>query len=413
MFIGEIVLVLAALFRPRDLIGRFSLWLATGSALSPVTLSILLLVLYGIAETMRGIALDHEPVVALQNLVLNYYPLYFFLGLGLADRRPDMLRRIVLVGAWAHGVYGYLYILGLSNVYIAMPGTPGVGVFGQPCGSTLFLFGLFCFPASPVVKIPAVLLNALTLIGVQARAEWLAFIAAFVVWGVLTRRYAGMLGGFGAIAALLAIGFVADVRLPGTDTRGGEVSSRSIVARIMAPVDSDIASEYASGSVVYKNTVDWRTRWWREIWMRVNDDPVTQLFGLGYGFPLGNLVPYLRNQVIRTPHNIFFYVFGYGGWMGVVVFFWFQFQLARLQWCVFKLTGQPFGLLVWMQTFIAAFFGNVFETPSWAIPTYVLLGMTAWHVAAQRSATAREAWRMPLEQGGDRFDIAASHGSTA
>jgi hypothetical protein len=218
-------------------------------------------------------------------------------------------------------------------------------------------------------------LNAVTLIGIQTRGEWLGFLIGFVLWGIVTRRVINLIAAFTMMLALLYVGFVTDIHLPGAATRGGDVRSRDIAGRIIAPMNPELAAEYTDAATTYAGTVTWRTEWWRAIWDRINVEDTTALFGLGYGYPLGDLVPYLQGEVIRTPHNIFFYVLGYSGWLGVLIFFWLQTQLGLVLWRVLRITGQPFGVIAWVQTLTGAFFGNVFETPAWAIPIYILLGM--------------------------------------
>lgn len=78
---------------------------------------------------------------------------------------------------------------------------------------------------------------------------------------------------------------------------------------------------------------------------------------------------------LRTPHNIFFYALGYGGWIGVALFFLLQVSLARLLLRAYRVTGQPFGLVFWAMSLSLAFFGNFFETPFGAIPFYLLTGL--------------------------------------
>ena len=75
-----------------------------------------------------------------------------------------------------------------------------------------------------------------------------------------------------------------------------------------------------------------------------------------------------QNGDVRTPHNIFYYALGYSGWIGVAIFFALQLTCASMLWRVYRLTGQAYGLAVWAATLIAAFFGNVMETPFGAIP---------------------------------------------
>jgi hypothetical protein len=91
---------------------------------------------------------------------------------------------------------------------------------------------------------------------------------------------------------------------------------------------------------------------------------------------LRDLVNYLEQSGdVRTPHNIFYFALGYTGWFGVVIFFALQLTCVSMLWRVYRLTGQAYGLAVWAATLIAAFFGNVMETPFGAIPIYLTMGL--------------------------------------
>ena len=99
------------------------------------------------------------------------------------------------------------------------------------------------------------------------------------------------------------------------------------------------------------------------------------LIGNGYGFPLKDLVPYLKGMDIRTPHSIFFFALGYSGWIGVFVFFSLQASILGMLWRVYRLTGQSYGLAIWISTLTASLFGNSFESPMGSIPNYIGIGL--------------------------------------
>jgi hypothetical protein len=149
------------------------------------------------------------------------------------------------------------------------------------------------------------------------------------------------------------------------------------VGRLVAPFDEKLASELTPIAEGNAGTARWRTEWWKVIWTTTYRDASTAAFGRGYGFPLSSLVPYIRNEVLRTPHNAFFYALGYSGWVGVALLCAFQFALAGVLWQVYRLTGQPFGLVIWVTFLCVALFGNLLETPFGAIPMYLLTGLAA------------------------------------
>jgi hypothetical protein len=141
----------------------------------------------------------------------------------------------------------------------------------------------------------------------------------------------------------------------------------------------------------YNGTITWRETWWRAIWANSQENYTNLLIGPGYGFLLKNLVNYLKAfGDIRTPHNIFYYALGYSGWIGVIIFFSLQGACGVLVWRAYKLTGQSFGVAIWASSLFTAFFGNAFETPSGAIPSYLTLGLIIGPTLAAVSSPLRQ-----------------------
>jgi hypothetical protein len=188
-----------------------------------------------------------------------------------------------------------------------------------------------------------------------------------------------LLWGFGIVAALLVVGWAADVELPSPAGRGGAVSTREIIARAVSVIDRDLAIELSPRNAdFYAGTASWRQNWWREIWSSVHEDAGTALLGHGYGYPLSGLVPYLRQLGdLRTPHSVFFFALGYTGWLGVLLFFGFQASIGFILFRAWRFTGDTFGFSVWISSLVSAMFENTWETPFGAIPQYLILGMAA------------------------------------
>ena len=65
---------------------------------------------YGIFELIRGILLGFPPLIAIENLVFNVYPIYLFLGIWLGSRRPELLLRFVQVFSICFCVYAPAYM---------------------------------------------------------------------------------------------------------------------------------------------------------------------------------------------------------------------------------------------------------------------------------------------------------------
>jgi hypothetical protein len=258
-----------------------------------------------------------------------------------------------------------------------MPGASDVRVFGQPGGGGLIILLLLALERKPSRFWLPMLFAAVVTLAVQVRAEWLSMIVGFSIWGVLERKMKQVLYVCSLVAILLLGGFVVDVNLPSPAERGGSISSREIVARGLSAISPEIAQDYTNSRNVgfYAGTISWRTRWWSAIWSSVDESLTTTLIGNGYGFPLKDLVPYLKNMDLRTPHNIFFFALGYSGWIGVVLFFSLQASILGMVWRLYKLTGQSHGIVVWAMTLTAAFFGNSFESPMGAIPYYMIMGL--------------------------------------
>jgi hypothetical protein len=377
MFIGDLTLAAFIFLRPRQLFDRWVQALMAGGVLGPFGWVVLISLLYGIVEVIRGILEGFSPLTALQNLVFNVYPLYLFIGVWLGRRHPDFLLRYIQIFAWALCIYGPAYLFSLHSLIVPMPGSVDVNVFGQPSGGGFIILGLLCLDPKPSRFWLPMTFGAFTLLAGQVRAEWVGFAFALLIWGVLARKMTRVVMVGAGLAALLLLGFLVDFNIPAPPERGGSVSSREIVARGVSAIDPELARDYtgSENTSYYAGTIQWRETWWRAIWTNSQENKTLLLVGPGYGFMLKNLVSYLRQMDIRTPHNIFFYALGYSGWVGVVIFFALQATCASMLWRAYRLTGQPLGLAVWASSLLSAFFGNFFETPAGAIPLYLVLGL--------------------------------------
>ena len=378
LFIGDLTLAAFLFLQPRKIFDPWILALTKGGPLSSFGWVLLISIAYGIFEVIRGVLLGFTPLIAIQNLVFNVYPLFFFLGLWLGARRPELLLRYVQTFAFCLAIYAPLYLLLLYKVNAIMPGSGGVPVFGQAGGGGLVILSLVCLAPKPARWWPAMVVAGAIFLAAQVRAEWLGTGVATLLWGVLSRKMNRVAMMALGVFTLLAVAALLDVNLPSPGERGGAISTSEIVARGLAAASPDLARDLTgSGNVgFYKGTITWRENWWKAIWQNSNESYTNLLIGPGYGFTLKNLVSYLKQKEdVRTPHNIFYYALGYSGWLGVVIFFSLQFACAAMLWRVYRLTGQAYGLAVWAATLISAFFGNVMETPSGAIPIYLIMGL--------------------------------------
>ncbi|MEQ1887036.1 MAG: O-antigen ligase family protein [Bryobacteraceae bacterium] len=376
IFIGDVFLLLFLLLSI-DIIAKTVITSTTGSADTSATIWFMLLfVCFGLLEVIRGIYLEYPVLTTIQGFAFHAYVLYFFLGWWTGSTPIAWLPRAVRALGYWNCVYAPLYLLFLNKLTIHIPGTD-VLLFGQAGGATLVIIGLISFEEDLRRVWLPLSINTFLLLAQEMRSQWVGIILALLVVGFIGKRYLRVAASFGLIAGLLIVGYVTDFSMPSPSDRGGVVSTREIVGRALASIDEEAAHEYTTNSAIYAGTVSWRTRWWRAIWDASLETPAITMIGHGYGYPLHDLVPYLRGTDIRTPHNIFFFALGYGGWINVILFFGLQFALLGLLWRVWQATGQAFGLAMWVIAMVGGLFGNMFETPFGAIPYYLLIGAAA------------------------------------
>jgi hypothetical protein len=393
VFIGDLTLAAFIFLRPRQIFDTWIKALTKGGPLGPLAWILLVSISYGIFQVLRGVLFGFPPLTAIMNLVFNVYPLYLFLGIWLGKRRPELLLRFVQIFAILFCIYAPAYMLFLDKVTLLMPGSDGVSVFGQANGGGFIIVSLLCLDPKPGRWWPVMAVAAAALLAAQVRAEWLGMVVATMIWGVLSKKMTrvAMIGA--GIFAVLAIGALLDVNLPSPGERGGAISSTEIVARGIAAVSPDMARDLTGSDNVnfYSGTIKWRKMWWHAIWANSQENYTNLLIGPGYGFALKNLVNYLKDADLRTPHNVFYYALGYSGWIGVLIFFALQAGCGVLLWRTYKLTGQAWGLAIWASGLTAAFFGNVMETPAGAIPFYLCIGLFVGPALSGLSAPERHA----------------------
>ena len=378
LFISEIVLGSFIFLKVNRWLRPWTSWLLGQGSLYLIAIawSLVLFMLYGILQALRGLLLlGHDPIVTLQTLVFNVYPLYIFLGLWIGQSKPDVLRFVIRWLAWANAIYGMAYILYLGHLDLSLPWAPGVLLFGQPGGSALALLGLLSLePRLARVKL-LLALNFFVLLGIQVRGEWLTFAIGFVIWLALYHKLKRLIVWSIVIISVFFLMYTLDIRIPSPFLRGGEISIHGVIARIIAPIDPEAAADLI-GKEAYDmagTIIGWRIPWWLSIWNEVHRNNSSTLLGLGYGYPLYTFLSIIPEDV-RTPHNVFFYALGYGGWLGVIFFFVFQISLGLALSKVAVQSKNIFGFILWAGSLGGAFFGNFFETPFGAIPFYLLIG---------------------------------------
>jgi O-Antigen ligase len=378
LFIGEIVLVCFLFWGPMSAGGRWPWIAATSFTLRRYEQFFLVSLAFGVFQVLYGIWLGHPVLSSVRDLAFNYYPIYFFLGIWVALKEPQFLPKMVRFAGWANGLYGILYILVLSRLTWFFPGVSqdvlAVPIFGQPMFSGVIILGLLSVEKDLRRAWPLLLLNAAVLIGMVTRGEWLAFGVGLLAWALLTRNFGRVALAGLTVLVLLGGLYVTGFEIEAPEGRGGTISAEALVGRVLAPVDKDLAGDYTSDAQAHEETAAFRTLWWIAIWESVHESVSRTLLGHGYGYPLGDLVPYLRGAFIRTPHNVFFYALGYTGWIGVVIFGLLLGEIARLSWRVYRTSRQPFAIVAWVTMLIYSLFTAFFETPYGAIPFYLMMG---------------------------------------
>jgi O-Antigen ligase len=381
VYIGELALGVFLLFGPRTNLGRWVQVVPRAKRLQRFKWLLVLLLCDGAFEALRGIFSGYPAFTAVRDTAFNYYPLFLSLGIWAGLRDKKFLRHLVRPLAWWNGCYGIVYILLLTRVPWTMPGTADVGsnvpVFSEPLGSAISLLGLLTFETKLRRVWHLLVLNVIVMLWVQMRAEWVGFVVGLLILGWCTKRIKQVAVAGALLAALFGFMFLANINLQSPEGRGGRISVDDIVARAVAPVSKDLASQLAPpGAVVgYVGTASWRLVWWVRIWSQVHASMSSTLLGFGYGYPIGDLNPYIEpGYFIQTPHSDFFYALGYSGWIGVTIFFLLQAELLRLLVHSYKITGRPFGLMCWATLLAMSMFGDFFEAPMGAIPFYLLVG---------------------------------------
>lgn len=377
VYLGEIALIAFVVGCPRAMFGLWVNALRRPALLSGLAWCIYLGLGYGMAQCIRGIGAGYDPMMAAKTLVFNVYPFFLFAGLWVGVRHAELLPKLIRLLAWCHGIYGVAYIVLLSPLGLTLDADlpDAVVWFGQPIGAAIVLLGLLSFERRLGRMWLPLLLNAFVLMGMQVRAQWLGFAAAVLLWSCLAGRLSQALKLAVVVVGILVVGLIADFRIPAPAMRGGEFSTRSLVGRAIATVDTETAAMFMEDPEIYSGTVSWRADFWRGVVDMVHETPARTLFGPGYGFPIWDCHTELDGEQIRSPHNVFVFALGYTGWIGVGLFCALQLALAALLWRAYRLTGQPFGICLWILVMIWATFDNFFEAPFGAIPCFLLFGM--------------------------------------
>ncbi len=416
IFVGEAVLAMLFIFGPKFNARSWYRTFLELPVLKRLALLYGLFLAYGVVQIVHGILAGNPPLVAVRDLTFNYYPIYFFLGLSAGLMRPDLLPRLLRGFAWFNGIYGVLYIFALNRVEWFLPGVSDdisqVPIFGQPIYSFIALLGLIAYEKELWRSAHLLGLNAFVMLGMQIRTEWFAFTVGVITWFFITGHGKRLLQAIAILSALFCLMYITDFSVPGPEGRGGgDISIRQLTDRAIAPFRADTSDANVAAGVgadSQESTFVWRTVWWLFIWNSVHSSLNTTVWGFGYGYPLGDLAPYLAGDFIRTPHNEFFYALGYTGWIGVVLFFLLQGEILGLLWRVNRTMRDPFGVPFWVAMMTYGMFFPLGETPYGAVPFYLILGWLVSPLLHERESVpaaddAKRTWHFTIDDTGIRL----------
>jgi hypothetical protein len=352
--------------------------------------------LYGFAMLFYGLEQGYPLVTALEILVFNINPIFIFLGIWVGSHHPAILRVYIRYSAWFVVFYTPLYFLFFSKLNVSLsgilPGNDMVILSSAGSGSTT-LIGLLSYEPN-LVKfwLPMVVLTCLTIAN-QNRADWLGLTVSLLIWGFLTKRMKRVFAVAGGVTALLLIAAMLDVKLPPIAGRGGELSARGTISRMLGAISPDLAANIGgdrANAGFYYGTVQWREHWWRNIRSEVSQEYTTTIFGMGYGYPLAHLASKdVEKQGTRSPHDILYFAFAYSGLVGVAIFLWLEATVARVLWRAYKVTGQTYGLIFFVFQFIDSMFSNNIETPQAGILIYLFVGLAIGPMFSATNPTSR------------------------
>ena len=84
--------------------------------------AILVSLVYGFGELIYGLFLCYPFFTALQILVFNIRPVYLFLGIRVAARHSNLIRRYIRYVSWSTVIYTPLYFLFFSKLKLSFTG---------------------------------------------------------------------------------------------------------------------------------------------------------------------------------------------------------------------------------------------------------------------------------------------------
>jgi hypothetical protein len=352
---------------------------------------------YGLFELARAVFFGQNLLQSLKISAFNYQILFILVGIALGALYPGSLYTLTRILPIVNVVYQLIFnvLFSGANIHLPLSGAEDSS-WGMATIAVIAL--MLCYEERPIRNHRALLLcaNVFFLLYQQVRGDWLAVLVAVALWAVLTRRLRGLIAMTALGVLLMLVLSAARVNLGASSERGGNVTLSGVVARAIAPFDSALAEQLSPDLAdSFAGTAEWRTTWWHGIWRGVNEEESRQLAGFGYDYKLADLFPGMDQANVRTPHSVFFFSLGYGGWLGVAAFATLEAALAAFLWRLYRISGNPFGLMLLTMALCTGLFGNFFETPYNAIPYYTMIGLALAPIAGELGDAARRAGLAP------------------
>ncbi|NNF61707.1 MAG: hypothetical protein HKO55_10855 [Gammaproteobacteria bacterium] len=217
-----------------------------------------------------------------------------------------------------------------------------------------------------------------TVYAFQQRTIYLQILTLVILAVIMNRRFRRLLPAI----AVLFIAFLAVFPYFGIDLQGrlGMEAGLGFVVNHLLAIGG-VSSEGLEGTA---GGVGQRLGWWYGIFLRVSDNWLTALFGLGYGQPLIEFRYREAGLIVREPHNSVMTAFGRTGIAGLTAWLTAQLYLgfvwlktyryavshAHANTIVFLRIVLFYSALIW----VFSLGEDAFEKPFHTVPYYFLWG---------------------------------------
>jgi hypothetical protein len=354
---------------------------------------------------------------ALRDSVVVMYGLFAFVTASLLLQRPARLARALAFLRWFTGVFVFVgpavYLannLGVLEPFAGWPaaGTPILFVRGGEVGvhlaacAVLALLGLR--PAGRVWR--WALVAGIALIASQNRGGMLAIFVPLLFalpFSGQMRRAALFAGG---LAALLAVAYAADLKVPAEQREDLGAGARELGARQM--VDNILSLVVPSDSRQLDDTKAFRLMWWRHIAQYTLDGPhfwTGKGFGVNLALDDGFHGASDDGPPLRSPHNSHMTILARAGVPGLVL--WVVFlgswmaSVMGTAFAAWRRGERMWGNLLlftacyWLANLVNAAFDVALEGPMLGVWFWVQTGFGMALVAIHRAATTCHAAAVP------------------